>query len=65
LAIKFWNFRYFWVESLDANVYRCSWDNGVFEPSQINWAIPNFSYQDILGRLKASGETSTPKKQAL
>jgi len=28
-------------------------DNGVFEPSQINWAIPDFSYQDILGRAES------------
>jgi len=65
LAIKFWNFRRFWVKSLNGNVYRCPWDNGVFEPSQINWAIPNFSYVDILGRLKASGGASNSHKQAL
>jgi hypothetical protein len=47
LAIKFWNFRHFRIKSLDAYTYRCPWDNGAFEPSQINWAIPNFSYQNI------------------
>ena len=52
LAIKFWNFRHFWVNSLDATAYRCPWSNGVFEPSQINWAIPNFSYEDIVDRLR-------------
>jgi hypothetical protein len=57
-AIKFWNFRHFRVKTLDASTYFCSWNNGVFETSQINWAIPNFSYQDILGRLKASGGAS-------
>jgi hypothetical protein len=62
LAIKFWNFRHFWVNSPDANVYRCPWDNGAFEPSQINWAIPDFSYQDILGRLRGSGGASTSYK---
>jgi hypothetical protein len=65
LAIKFWNFRHFCVKRLDANIYRCPWNNGIFEPSQINWAIPNFSYQDILGRLRASGGASTSYKQAL
>jgi len=65
LAIKFWNFRHFWVKNLDANAYGCPWDNGAFEPSQINWAIPDFSYQDILGRLKASGVVSNSYKQAL
>lgn len=30
-------------KSLDADTYRCPWNNGIFEPSQINWAIPNFS----------------------
>jgi hypothetical protein len=65
LAIKFWNFRHFYVKGLDDSTYRCSWNNGVFEPSQINWVIPNFSYQDILRRLRASGEASTSDKQAL
>jgi hypothetical protein len=60
LAIKFWDYRHFWVGGLGADTYRCPWDNGVFEPSQINWAISNFSYQDILGRLRASGRASTP-----
>ena len=60
LAIKFWNYRRFWVKSLGADTYRSSWDNGVFEPSQINWAIPNFSYQDIVDRLRVSGVESTP-----
>jgi hypothetical protein len=53
LAVKFWNYRRFSVHDEDRG-YRCPWDNGVFEPSQINWAIPNFSYQDILDRLRFS-----------
>ncbi len=52
LAVKFWNFRRFSVWCIDATTYGCSWDNGTFEPSQINWAIPNFSYNEILSRLK-------------
>jgi hypothetical protein len=60
LAIKFWNFRHFWVKNIDFGAYRCPWNNGVFESSQINWAIPNFSYQDIQGRLKSLREASTP-----
>jgi hypothetical protein len=60
LAIKFWNYRHFWVKGLGVGAYRCPWDNGVFEPSQINWAIPNFSYQDIVGRLRGPGGGSTP-----
>lgn len=51
LAIKFWNFRRFRVEKIAPDIYRSSWHNGIFEPSQINWAIPNFSYQNIVGRL--------------
>jgi hypothetical protein len=51
-AVKFWNYRRFTVWSVDKGTYGCSWDNGVFEPSQINWAIPNFSYNDILSRFK-------------
>jgi hypothetical protein len=49
LAIKFWNYRHFWVK-------------GVFEPSQINWAIPNFSYQDIVDRMSAPRRGSTPSR---
>ncbi len=51
LAIKFWNFRRFAVRSLGEDTYQSSWNNGVFEPSQINWAIPNLSYDTILNRL--------------
>lgn len=50
LALKFWDFRRFTVWTGEHESYRCSWPNGVFEPSQINWAIPNFSYRDILKR---------------
>ena len=51
LAIKFWNHRRFSVRNGADKTYRASWDNGIFLPSQINWAIPNFTYRDILGRL--------------
>ncbi len=51
LAVKFWNLRRFLVWSSQSGEYECSWDNGVFEPSEINWAIPNFSYERIFSRL--------------
>ena len=51
LAVKFWDYRRFVVRSVGPGVYRTSWDNGVFQPSEINWAIPNFTYQDICARL--------------
>ena len=60
LAVKFCDFRHFWVKRTDANIYRCPWNNGVYEPSQINWAIPNFTYKDIMGRLRTPGGVSTP-----
>jgi hypothetical protein len=50
-AVKFWNFRRFSVWRAGKSTYRCSWANGVFEPSQINWAIPNLSYSEILLRI--------------
>jgi hypothetical protein len=56
LAVKFWNFRHFWVKKRNAYTYRCPWDNGVFEPSQINWAIPNFSFQQIVARLQRAAD---------
>ena len=52
LAIKFWNFRRFAVWNTDPGAYACSWSNGVFEPSEINWAIPNFTYEEICRRLE-------------
>jgi len=54
LAIKFWNHRRFWVRSVDVGIYASSWNNGVFEPSQINWAIPNLSYAQIEARAAGS-----------
>ena len=65
MAIKFWNYRHFWVKGLGADTYRCPWDNGVFEPSQINWAIPNFSYQDIVGRIRVPGGASAGRHWSL
>ncbi len=52
LAIKFWNRRRFSVSSQNPTTYKCSWPNGVFEPSQINWAIPNFSYEEVVFRAR-------------
>jgi hypothetical protein len=60
LAIKFWDFRHFRVKCPDANAYRCSWNNGVFEPSQIKRAIPNLSYQDIVDRPRGPGGVYAP-----
>jgi hypothetical protein len=51
LAIKFRNHRRFAVRSDDAGVYRCPWPDGIFEPSEINWAIPNFEYAAVETRL--------------
>jgi hypothetical protein len=52
LAVKFWNYRRFSVRKI-GSAYRCSWTNGVFEASQINWAIPDLPYPDI--RLRIAG----------
>ena len=51
LAVKFWNFRHFTVRC-EAHTYACSWHNGVLEPSQINWAIPNISFVELHRRLR-------------
>jgi hypothetical protein len=52
VAVKFRNYRRFWVREEQAGVYRCPWDNGVFEPSEINWAIPSLSYHDVALRIR-------------
>jgi hypothetical protein len=51
LAVKFWNYRRFWLKEAGLGVYACPWDNGVFRPSEINWVIPNLTYQDVCLRL--------------
>ena len=51
LAVKFWNYRRFTVSIAGPGTYRSGWDNGIFEPSQINWAIPNLKYLEIRGRI--------------
>jgi hypothetical protein len=51
LAVKFWNNRRFAVRKLDAETYETLCHNGTFEPSQINWAIPNFTYDQIKERI--------------
>ena len=51
LAVKFWNYRRFSVWNAAGAAYSCRWNDRLFEPSQINWAIPNFTYSDILSRL--------------
>jgi hypothetical protein len=58
LAVKFWNFRRFVVRDVGESTYSCSWINGAFEPSQINWAIPNFRYAELLARLPRSTDHS-------
>src|ERR1043166_7294865 len=58
LAIKFWNFRRFWLKTIDIATYGCSWDNGRFQPSQINWAIPNFSCPEIFRRIARTAAKS-------
>jgi hypothetical protein len=55
LAVKFWNFRRFCVWTAGrATTYRCPWANGIFEPSQINWAIPNLSYSEVASRIPST-----------
>lgn len=55
LAVKFWNCRHFRVRRDDAGAYLSPWHNGIFEPSQINWAIPNFDYHAV--RLRVNGSS--------
>ncbi len=50
-AVKYWNYRRFSVRSAGPVIYRAPWNNGIFEPSQINWAIPNLSYEQVRCRL--------------
>jgi hypothetical protein len=57
LAVKFWDFRHFSVRRAGTSVYRTSWNNGAFEPSQINWAIPDLSYDQIEQRIGRSRGT--------
>ena len=52
LAVKIWDLRHLVVRGTARGPYACSWTNGIFEPSQINWAIPNFTYEDVIARLK-------------
>jgi hypothetical protein len=52
VAVKIWNYRWLTVRLL-GSAYGCPWDNGVFEPSQINWAIPNLSYRQLHARIGA------------
>lgn len=56
LAVKFWNYRHFRVKRADAITYTCPWSNGIFEPSQVNWAIPNLPYEQILSRLATAAK---------
>lgn len=48
LAVKFWDYRHFTVTARSVGVYGCATSNGRFEPSQINWPIPNFSYDQLM-----------------
>jgi len=63
LAIKFWNFRRFAVSSINATTYQCPWPNGIYQPSQINWAIPNLSYQDIVRRASGGGTVANGSRR--
>jgi hypothetical protein len=60
LAVKFWNYRRFSVNNVDAITYSCPWHNGVFEPSQINWAIPNFNYEKVRTRAERPLRQAAP-----
>jgi hypothetical protein len=59
LAVKFWDYRRFTVRR-SGDVYSARWHNGVFEPSQVNWAIPNLSLAEIHQRLQV--ETHEPER---
>jgi hypothetical protein len=59
LVIKYWNYRRFAVRSISSDRYACTWSNGVFQPSQINWAIPNLSHEDIRRRLGLPAEADS------
>jgi len=50
LAVKYWNYRRFSVWSIDLRSTVVPGTTVFFEPSQINWAIPNFSYENIAHR---------------
>jgi len=52
LAVKFWDFRRFWVKGLNADTYASSWNNGLFEPGQVNWPIPRMQYGEIGARAR-------------
>jgi hypothetical protein len=52
LAVKFWDYRRFEVRHPEPSTYVASWHNGAFQPSQINWAIPNISYGQVIERAK-------------
>lgn len=54
LALKFWDFRHFKVKRIADSVYSASPHNGLFQPSQINWAIPNISYGEIEAKIALS-----------
>lgn len=51
LAIKFRDYRKVSVSAGEDGVYRCPWADGIYEPSQINWAIPNLDYAVISARI--------------
>jgi hypothetical protein len=51
LAVKFWDYRRFTVRRA-GDAYSARWHDGVLQPSQVNWAIPNLSLAEIDGRLR-------------
>ncbi len=60
LAIKFWNFRHFTVRQTDPVGYASFWPNAIFQASQVNWAIPNLTYEAVQGRIRSIGATNAP-----
>ena len=54
VAAKYWDFRSFSVQLHGETTYACPWTNGIYQPSQINWALPNLLYDEIVVRVRAA-----------
>jgi len=53
LAIKFWDLRHFTVAKSAPDEYKCYDNNGAFKQGEINWAVPNLSYAEVVRRCKS------------
>jgi hypothetical protein len=52
LAIKYWDLRHFTVIKSAPDEYKCYDNNGAFRQGEINWAVPNLSYSEVVRRSK-------------